>query len=103
MFYEVYDTESSSEMEAAVGESEANEKFIRFDISTHTADAILRFCELPDLEKKAYNLKCNERPLPYLGAFIPRVGIIAKAFKVAEVDFLVKKARKESKLFGDLE
>ena len=98
MFYEVFDGEPSSEFGQEIGSLELDEKYVRLNLRDHSEEARKRYCALSEIERRAFGLKTDQKPTPYLGAFIPGLGFVDKAFTISEVEKFRDKARREKRL-----
>jgi hypothetical protein len=98
LFYEVFDGEPSSEFEQEIGVLEVDEKYVRLNLRDHSDEARRRFCTLSEIERRAFGLKTDQKPTPYLGVFIPGLGFVDKAFTISEVERFREKARREKRL-----
>ena len=96
-FYEVYSATPNGELEAAFNELYQGEKLLRFDVQEHSDEARARFCDLSDLERRAYDLPpiAKEKPLPYFGAFVPGIGHIGMAWTQSEICELINRTRQD--------
>ena len=96
-FYEVYSGAPNGEFEGLFDKEHHGEHFLRFDVEKHSAEARARFCQLSDLERRAYDLPAttSEKPMPYFGAFVPSIGHTGIAWTSDEVQELIARTRQD--------
>jgi hypothetical protein len=96
-FYEVYAGLPNSEMEALFDGALQDGLLLRFDMRTHSETARARFCEVGDVERRAYDLPSDavEKPLPYFGSFVPSIGHVGVAWTSDEVRQLIARTKRD--------
>ena len=76
----------------------SHEYFFNFDLDQHSEEGLQRFLATTDIEKRAYRIQGNHRPLPYLSTFVAGVGFVQTAFEVCEISSAVDAARAQKQL-----
>jgi hypothetical protein len=96
-FYEVYSGIPARELEGVFDTGHQGEVFLRFDVQKHSDEARGRFCQLGDLERRAYALPAtlSEKPMPYFGAFVPGIGHTGIAWTSDEIRELIARTRQD--------
>lgn len=96
-FYEVYSGTPNKDLEGLFDKDNPGENFLRFDVEKHSGGARARFCQLSELERRAYDFSATttEKPIPYFGAFVPGMGHTGIAWTIDEVRELIARTRQD--------
>ncbi len=96
-FYEVYSATPNYVLECLFAGMRPGELLLRFDMEAHSAQARARFCELSDLERRAYCLpaEVTQKPIPYFASFVPGIGHIGIAWTSDDIRELLARTRKD--------
>lgn len=96
-YYEVYSGSPYYEWENMFERTNPDERFLRFNMQTHSEKGRSFFLQLHDFERIAYNLPIGviERPMPYFGSFVPPFGSICIAWTLDDIQKLITMTKKE--------
>lgn len=104
VFFLVYRDKTPTEWESLLESSDENGKeyYFKFELNAHSPEGQSRFLATTEIERRAYEIRSDNRPLPYLGTFVPGVGFVQTAFKLSEINNAVNAARAQKQIISQI-